>query len=107
MDSPELLTVAEVAARKRVTPAAVRGWITAGVATPVGPRVRLDAERAGGDWRITVAALAEFIRSTTLAHLSPDDSQPPAHTRTRSTLTPNKRADAARKALRKRHGLPV
>lgn len=56
-----LLRPAEVAARYRVTPAAVLRWISTGVGAAGGGRVRLAARRVGGRWVIDPAAVDEFV----------------------------------------------
>jgi hypothetical protein len=60
-----LLTVAEIGVELHVHPSAVTRWILRGLRRPDGSRIRLEAIRAGGTWRIRPSALHNFLGAMT------------------------------------------
>jgi len=65
-----MLKISQVATRLNVVPQTVLGWIAKGVQTPNGLR-KLAAVRAGRSWRVTEAALEEFLDSNETAEPPP------------------------------------
>jgi hypothetical protein len=80
-------------------------WITVGVRTPDGRRVKLEAVRLAGRWLTTAAALARFIA----AQQAPADGQAQAPTpEPHGPRTPTQRRRAAERAgeeLERRFGI--
>jgi hypothetical protein len=59
---------------ERVHPASVARWITIGVGTPNGERVKLRAVRIGRRWMTTDAWIADFIAAMTAASIPESDA---------------------------------
>jgi hypothetical protein len=80
----------------RIHPASLTRWITRGVRSVTGEVVRLEAERVGCRWMVSVEAIARF----TAALAGSDGNEPEI----RSPAARQKAADAAERELIARGG---
>lgn len=65
MNEPTFLKVVDVARRLGNSPSAVTRWIMKGASLRDGSRVRLEAIRTPGGWRVTQEALDAFFATLT------------------------------------------
>jgi Helix-turn-helix domain len=75
-DPERLLTLAEIAHELGCHPSGPTRWIVKGVALKSGERLRLEAVRLPGSWRVRRESLDAFLQSLTADRARPDIEAP-------------------------------
>jgi hypothetical protein len=75
-DSERLLTLAEIAHELGCHPSGPTRWIVKGVALKSGERIRLEAFRLPGSWRVRRESLDAFLETLTADRARPDTHEP-------------------------------